>query len=213
MKTEEKNTFRSLSPGKKVRYILDYYKLPLFLTALVLLICVSVIHAKMTRKDAVLGVAAVNFEAGPALTRKLSTDFLTEAGIDPGRSKINFAGKLVLTGKDEDVSGYAYASSLKIIAMIEAEQMDVAIMNEKAYRIFLAGNYLQKLDRGITASLPKDTAVLSEEGKAVICRNGSGIFQDSGISGDLYIGIIANTRHPDTAASYLHYLLHGDINE
>ncbi|MCR4654134.1 MAG: hypothetical protein K5744_10680 [Eubacterium sp.] len=211
MKTEEKKVFRSLSPKARVRYILDYYKLPLFLTALVLLICVSVIHAKMTRKDAVLGVAAVNFEAGPVLTRKLSSDFLTEAGIDPGRNKINFAGKLVLTGKDEDVSGYAYASSLKIIAMIEARQMDVAIMNEKAYRIFLAGNYLQKLDRGITDSLPKDNAVLSEEGKAVICRNNSGIFRDSGISGDLYLGIISNTDHPDTAASYLHYLLHGHL--
>jgi ABC-type Fe3+ transport system substrate-binding protein len=211
MKTEEKNVFRPLSPKARVRYILDYYKLPLFLTALVLLICVSVIHAKMSRKDAVLGVAAVNFEAGPVLTRKLSSDFLTEAGIDPGRNKINFAGKLVLTGKDEDVSGYAYASSLKIIAMIEARQMDVAIMNEKAYRIFLAGNYLQKLDPKITASLPKDHAVLSEEGKAVICRNNSGIFRDSGISGDLYLGIISNTAHPDTAASYLHYLLHGHL--
>ena len=231
-----KKSFERMNLKEKAEYIITYYKLPLFTAFVVLVVAISSIYQYVTKKEEVLYLAYVNFVAGETLHGQLSDEYLTYTDRDPQKTDVLVYQDLYI---DEDPSladhQYAYASRMKILGAISASKMDVAIMNENAYKQLSASGLLLKTDMVlkpdpalyeqmkpyITAGtvILEDNSVeynlneaetyeaVTEEVENAIDVSEFPIFVNAGIKDKLYIGVIGNTRHIDEARTYLVYLL------
>ena len=79
---EERRKFKSLNARGKVRYIWDYYKLPIAVFLILAYIVGYNIYGKATHKDVVLYTGLVNVTAGGDLLNDLDGGFLTDTGTD-----------------------------------------------------------------------------------------------------------------------------------
>ena len=70
-KAARKAAFRSLSPAKKLEHIYLYYKWPILLGLIALLVLTSVLHRQLTAKEPVLYEALVNVSVGEDLQERL----------------------------------------------------------------------------------------------------------------------------------------------
>ena len=78
-KAAQKAAFHAMSPAKKAEHIYTYYKWPILLVLLALIVLGSVLHRQLTKKDPVLYLAFLNVSVGEDLERQLTADYLTEA--------------------------------------------------------------------------------------------------------------------------------------
>ena len=132
--------------------------------------------------------------------------------------------------------GYVYASNTKLTASIASKSLDVVLMDKNAFDILSKNGYLcnieqlllqeispdiyEKLqsrlvtnsviieDNAIDAQLDSSvvyTAVTDEFPMAVDISQSPLILKE-GFDGTLYLGIISNAPHMDTAVTYLRYL-------
>jgi len=140
--------FRGLHGAQKLQYIWDYYKFPMAVCGVALYIILYSVYGKATHKDAVLYTALVNVTAGEELTEDLSSRFLEARQIDPAKNKLNLNSGLYLTDDEDNAyHEYTYASRMKILAAIDAKQMDVVIMNKEAFDAFSQKGYLCDLEK------------------------------------------------------------------
>ena len=124
---------------------------------------------------------------------------------------------------------------MKLIGSIDASRLDVVLMDEDAYNqmsqsglLYTFSDIADKDPEIIDALTPyitendviiEDNAVeynlneaeeytaVTERRKNAIKVSGFPVFQKAGMSGEVYAGIIANTKRPRQSLSYLHYLL------
>ena len=144
---------------KKIQYIWDYYKLPIAIAAILLYFVFYCIYRNVTRKDTILFVGAVNVATGQTLTSQLTDEYLVWRNTIPGTdSALNSTGKgsrkeqvLYYTGwyLTDDTSSpdytYTHASQVKILAAINAQQLDIVLMNKDAFDAFAQNGYLADL--------------------------------------------------------------------
>lgn len=226
---------RDVHGKAKIGYIWAYYKLPIVIGCIFIYIAGYMLHGCLTHRDTVLYTALVNVsDAIPS--GELTADFLDYLGADARKNKVDLYEGLYLTADETSPDfNYAYASNVKITAAISARQLDVVLMDEKAFDLLAARGYLcdmEKLlmetdpnlyetlqsrlaintaiieDNAIEAQLDDSvvyTAVTDEYPMAVDLTKSPHIPED-GISGTLYLGIISNAPHPDTSVAYLRYL-------
>ena len=231
-----KKSFEQMDLKEKAKYILAYYKLPLFTAVVVLAVAIASLCRYITKKEDILYLAYVNFAAGETLTSQLSDEYLTAVGRDPQKTEVLIYEDLYI---DEDPTladhQYAYASRMKILGAISSAQLDIAIMNEDAYRQMSASGLLLKMDTVLKPdlSLYEQLKPYITEGTVIIEDNSVEydlneadtyeavteqvenavdvslfpVFANAGITGRLYIGVIGNTKHIDEVRSYLSYLL------
>ena len=84
-KAARKAAFHSMSPAKKLEHILTYYKWPILLTLILLLVLGSVLRRELSRKEPLLYLALVNVSVGPdtedcVTTGKLCDLFMSSYG-------------------------------------------------------------------------------------------------------------------------------------
>ncbi|GEM_PF-887563 len=202
MEKDPKEQFQSLTPKKRIGYIWDYYKLPIIIGLIFLYIGGYLIFRTVTKKDTYLYAASINVSFGNEIKKDLTDGFMKDAGIDPRHKQVFFTGSLVLGSEKESDSQYSYASRMKIVAMVETQELDTVIMSKSAYDLMESSGYLADLS-GV-ADL-KEGGLTSAQDALVLTGNG-GIFKDSGIKDDLYLGIIVNTKRRSAAEQYLRYL-------
>ena len=137
---------------KRIRQILDYYKLVVVIIAIFIYILCYIGWRYMTRQDFVLYAAAVNVGMEED-TRELFTDFPSSEtfhGAFPEASKrsaVSLSENLFLTSDSSgDYHEYVYASRLKILASIEAEKLDLVIGDGEAMEAFAGQGFLMPLD-------------------------------------------------------------------
>ncbi len=221
---------------QKLQYIWDYYKLPIAIICIAAYIVIYIIYGHYTHKDITLYTALVNVTAGENLTDRLSNDFLQSQNIDTTKNTLNLYSNLYLTSdKDNIYHEYTYASRIKILATIDSEQLDIAIMNKEAFDTFSQNGYLCNLDRLLAKEEPKfyeklkpflvknisileDNAIdlvfddsltysaKTEEYHMGLNLSASPAIQEAGFEETVYLGVIKNTPRKDVVIEYIKYL-------
>jgi len=234
--TAAKETLHSLHGKKLLLYLWDYYKLPLAVLCITAFAAVSILHSVLTRKDIILYTALVNVTAGEELTEKLDSMFLKSQNIDISKNMLYLYTGLYLTDNPESAfHAYTYASRTKILAAIDAEQLDVVLMNKEAFDTFSQNGYLCSLDELLAREDPAlyrllrtyltENIIILEDNRIDLYLDKSAdyhaktkthllgldlsfspIIQKAGFEDTVYFGILNNSTRKDTAIAYLRYL-------
>ena len=219
-----------------LQYLWDYYKLPLAAAAIALYIALYAVYGHFTHKDTVLYTALVNVAVGETLTEELSSRFLTAQNLNTNANTFRLYSGLYLTDDENSIyHEYTYASRLKILASIDAEQLDVALMNKEAFDAFSQNGYLYNLDKLLAEEVPAlhqqlapyfvtNTEILEDNSEELLLDSSavyhaetedypmgldlsaSPLIQKAGFQETVYLGIIKNSPRMHTVFDYLEYL-------
>lgn len=181
---------------KKIEYILYYYKLPIVLSIIIIYIFCSLSYKLITKKNTLLSVAAINIEISSENIPKFSDNYLISRNFSSKKYNINFYNNLISEGNPNDGVSYeyAYASSMKLLALMTDKTLDIVLMDEKTYQTFSNNEYLYNL---YDLNLSENT---TNNQDAILIS--SPYFSD-----EIYIGIIQNSRHLEEAVQYINYLI------
>ena len=234
-----RDAFKAMSLGEKAEHIFAYYKLPLVLALVAIVALGSVARWLITHKEPLLYVAYVNVVPDERLDETLTTSFVQAEGKSPRRSEVVCFRELYLSrDADPQAHQYAYASRLKIMAAIDAEQLDVVLMNKESYDLLSGSGYLLDLKDAQTSAqalspaaqklLTANTVVLSDNRLEIELNEADEyeadtieqvnaldvtalpLFADYPEDESFYLGIIANTPRLDESLAYLQYVVETD---
>ena len=220
---------------QRLRYLWGYYKWPALVVALLLAAAVSYTHHVVTQKKPLLYLGAANVALGDDLLAALDAGFVTAQGQDPKRAEVTLYRDLYLTQDASDANHeYAYASRLKVMASVTAQELDLVLMNREAYDVLSHQGYLLPLpdllgqdpalaarlddclcentvileDNSIEVDLGEAEEYIAETEQAVNGIDAAGFakFAGAGFSGDVYLGVIGNTPRGDMVLAYIDWL-------
>ena len=224
---------KNLKGTAKIRFIWDYYKIPIFLICVCVYAAGYIVWRNVTAEFPQLYVAYVNVEAGEALDRQLTEGFIDHLQPREKHSVVRAIRDLALTENLQEVDGsYVYASQVKILSAIDNQQLDVVLMNKEAFDAFSQNGFLADLDsfakeHDLTNLEPyfiDNIEILSDNMTDVMTdptieyhsettTYPMGIdisefpcIKEAGFPDHVYLGIIANTERADNAAAYVAYL-------
>ena len=101
-KAARRAAFQAMSPADRLEHVYTYYKWPILLGLLALLVLGSVLQRQLTRKEPVLYVAFLNLAAGPEQEEALTAGYLRAAGLDERKQEVYLYKDLYLS-EDADV--------------------------------------------------------------------------------------------------------------
>ena len=224
---------KNLKGTAKIRFIWDYYKIPIFLICVCVYVAGYIIWRNVTAEYPQLYLAYVNLEAGETLDRHLTEEFIDYLRPQERNSTVKVSRNLALTENLQEVDGsYVYASQVKILSAIDNQQLDVVLMNKEAFDAFSQNGFLIDLDsfakeHDLTNLEPyfiDNVEILSDnmtevmtdptiEYHAETTTYPMGIdvsefpcIKEAGFPDHVYMGIIANTERADNAAAFTAYL-------
>lgn len=220
-----REAFREMSFPKKLEHIWQYYKVTILLVV-ALGILLSAGYRAMTRKEPVLYLACLNVSLGSQVQDQLTQDFLLHQNWDTSRKEIQLYQNLYLSDDPAaENHEYAYTSRLKLLATINAHQLDLVLMNQEAYDLCSASGYLLDLSDWVPVEYLTANQVVTEKATAPYSETSppevlSSItacnalplsqfpaFQQAGFSGEVYLGVIANSPRLELCRQYFQYLL------
>ena len=225
-----RDAFRAMNLAQKADYIFAYYKLPLVLILIAIIALGSVLKYQLTHKAPLLYVGMANVSVAEDADPVLAEEFVTAQGQSPRKSEVVIYRDLYLV--DPELSSdhqLSYASRLKVLATIDAQELDVVLMSKQSYDLLSHSGFLLDLS-AVTSRLPDSLAKLIRENDVIIEDNqveydlgeaetyeaetervtnafevsGLGPFVD--LTDDVYLGIIGNTPRLDTALAYLEHV-------
>ncbi|MBR1659645.1 MAG: hypothetical protein IJ705_04955 [Oscillospiraceae bacterium] len=235
-RAEHQAAFRRMSIGEKLEYIAAYYKLPIILGLIAAVAAGAIIFRAATKKETVLYVGYANVAVGDELDALLSYGFLRAAGQDTRKKEVSvYPGLYLSDDPPAEYHEYSYASRLKLLAAVNARQLDAVLMNREAYDLLSAGGYLLDLREALELTYPAQYRLLAPylqkngvvlEDNAIEYRlneaeeyyeeiqdvtNGIDVSEfpvlaGSGLSDTVYLGVIANTPRLAEAVDYAIYL-------
>ena len=236
-KAARRAAFRAMSPAKKREHIFTYYKWPILLGLIVLAILGSALHRQLAKKEPVLYLAFANVAVGDDLADDLTEAYLQKSGADLKRQEIYLYRDLYLSENADTLNHqYAYASQMKLMAAIQAQELDLVLMNQEAYDALSARAYLLPIDekspgldpdlwRKLSPFLTSNEVIISDnsiawqlgeadthEIKTETVTNGfeltdTALLKNAGFDEPVYLGVIANSPRIDSVISYLSYLM------
>ena len=234
-KAAHRAAFQTMSLPEKLDHIYTYYKWPILLGLAALIVLGSTLHRQLTRKEPALYLALVNVAVGEDLERTLTEDYLARSYPDAGRREVHLYRDLYLSDNADVLNHeYAYASRMKVMGAIQAQEMDVAVMNREGYDLFSSGGFLLELPELLAADpslaealapyLVSNSVVISDNGieyqlgeaeshEVVTERKENALvigsfprIRDAGFPDEVYLGVIANSPRTEEALRYLRYL-------
>lgn len=238
----EREKLKNLHGLQKIQYIWDYYKLPLVMLCIVVYIIGYSFYGHFTHKDVVLYSALVNISASESLTAQLNTGFLDYLEEDTTKKTMQLYTGLYLTDDESNpYHEYTYASRMKILAAIDGEQLDIVLMNKEAFDAFSQNGYLcdleklfldtdaalyQKLkpylvmntvileDNSIDLQLDSSISyqAVTEERPIGLDISQAALISKAKFDDTVYLGIIQNSTHKNTAINYIQYLFSEKFN-
>ncbi len=230
-KAARKAAFRAMGPGEKLGYVWEYYKWPILLGLVALLVLGSALHRNLTKKEPVLYLAMANVALGEDLQRDLTEGYLLEAGLDEKRQEVYLYLDLYLSDNADTLNHeYAYASKMKLMGAVSAQKLDLVLMNREAWDLLSRGGYLLELDsaglsEALLPFLRENEVILSDNsieyqlGEAseqiVEIRTAANalevaafpVFASAGFPEPVYLGLVANSPRTAACLDYLSYLI------
>lgn len=235
-KAANKEAFSRMNRLEKLDYIRTYYWGPILLAVIALIILGTSLYRHFTKKEQILYTACINTVIGDELENALHRDYLLARGMDPRKSEILFYRNLYLSeNASEENHEIAYASRMKLLAVINSKKMDFALMNREAYDILSQSDYLLDLTelaredgelyKELEPFLSENTVIIEDNAieynlreadtyQAVtkevingIDLSGIPVIRDAGFPDTVYLGIIANTPRIAECCEYLRFIL------
>ena len=235
-RAENREALEAMSLPEKLGHVFEYYKFPIVLAIIAAVAVGSALYYRLTHKDAVLYVACANISVGETLDDALNAGFVTTLGRDPRRAEVSMIHGLYLSRDAATVNHeYAYASQMKVMAALANGRLDVLLMNREAYDIMSESGYLLPLDDlfkqdgalydRVSGQLVQNTVILEDndiehrldesipyQADTETVANGLLIsafprFARAEFSGDVYLGVVANSVRTDAALQYIDYLI------
>lgn len=235
-KQERRLLFSQMTPAEKTDYIFTYYKLPIFLAIIAVVILISTIVRIVTHKNMVLYTAGINVVMGEEMEKALSAGFITAYGYNPAKQDVYLYENLYLSDNPlEEYHSYSYASEMKILGATETKKLDLVLMNHESYDLLSSKGYLLDLsllakDYPLLSAVPADAFVsndvlISDNSLEVtlneeipleqdivscvngLCLNDSPVLKSAALDGDVYLGVVANSPRIDAAVEYMCYLM------
>lgn len=235
-RADRRASFKKMRLPQKLSYVFSYYKLPLTLTLVALLVLGDFLWRAATAKEVPLYTAYLNVTVGEELGAALETGYVASLGADPAKTEVSVYRDLYLV-KDPSAENhqYVYATRMKLMASILAKELDAVVMNREAYDILSGDGYLMELP----SLLAQDGALLSqaepyltentvilEDNSIEFSLNEAGayeavtrqsvnalalsslpLFENAGFDGPIYLGVVANTPRQSAVCQYISYLL------
>lgn len=224
--------FRQMSAKEKWSHIWLYYKAVFLLAAVLVVILVSTIFSVATRKEPVLYVAYTNASIETDLEQVLWEDYLTSRNYDQKKVEIYINRDLYLSDFPEaEHYEYAHTSYMKVLALIECQELDLIVMNREAYDFCSTSGFLLELSALFPADDPRivpyaasNLVILEDNGEeyslglaeeyvSVTDTRYNALklpdlpwLREAGLSGELYLGIAANSPRPEACRDYILYL-------
>ncbi len=238
-KAARRAAFRAMPPAKKAEHIAAYYKWPILLGLLALIVLGSALHRELGKKEPVLYLAFANVAVGEDLESELTDGFLRFLGADAKKREVYLYRDLYLSDKADTLNHeYAYASKMKLMGAVSAAKLDLALMNREAYDLLSRGGYLLELSPDLFGDDPAlygrllpllaaNEVVLSDNGieyqlgeaethevETVSVQNALEVtglppFARAGFPDAVYLGIIANSERLPDCIAYISYLSEG----
>ena len=231
-----REAFRRMKPKAKLGYILTYYWWAILLAVVTAVILGTMIHRQLTKKQTVLYTACLNIAVGSDMEETLREGYLRFKGEDPKKTDVLLYRNMYISADASEADHQmAYASRLKLLAVINGKLLDLVLMNREAYDILSASEYLldlsglsgldEALYRELEPLLTENTVIIEDNAievnlneadtyKAVtkevlngIDISGTPLIRAAGFSDSVFLGIIANTPRLEECAGYLRYLL------
>lgn len=228
-----REAFRAMSIPQKAEYIFAYYKLPLVLLLIAIVALGSVAKYFLTHKNAVLYAAYANVTLTDEQDSDLFDGFLDSIGVNQRKNEVYRYRDLYLVEVDDTVDHqYSYASRIKTLAAIDAEELDIVLMNKAAYDLLSNSGYLMDLEKVISdnpsllpvrANLVQNVVVL-EDNRVEVELNEADTYEavtedafnaldvtevltsENDLTGTVYLGIIGNSPRLDAVVSFITYL-------
>ena len=229
-----REAFRAMSLPEKAGYILAYYKLPLVIALIALVALGTAVKPIVTHRDMVLYLAYANVSIPEQDDDELAAGFLEHQGADPARCDVYRYRDLYLADPEQTADHqYSYASRLKVLAVVDAKQLDVVIMNHDSYDLLSASGYLLDLEEALAGrpdlqaqaqgNLCRNVVVLSDNkvevdlGEAdayeAVTEEHANALEATDLlggseylTGDVYLGIIGNTPRLEESLDFVEYL-------
>ena len=233
-RTQLKKSLREMGLPQKISYFFSYYTIHFILAVLAVVIITASLVRILTRKEVLLYFALTNTAIGSELESELTDAFLSASGFDSRKNEIELYKELYISNDPaQENHEYAYASSLKVMAAINAEKMDLVLMNKESYDVFSGSGYLQDLtallkdsalldtlepylvqnevtlaDNSLDVALGEaaETKVVTETVTNAVNVSDLPAFRKAGFPADIYIGVIANSPREGAIIRYLAYL-------
>ena len=154
-----------------------------------------VAYRQTTKKEDVLYLALVNLAPGSELTQQLTEGFAEQQGLTEKQQVYLYSGLLLSESEGADQE-YVYASEMRIMAAIAAQQLDVVLMDAEARDAFAAQGHLMNLSQ-LDPAYSGQWVELSD----------ARLIQEAGFSQAVYLGVLGNAPHPERAKEYIEYLI------
>ena len=221
-KAARKAAFRAMSPAQKLDHVFTYYKWPILLALVALLVLGSAAHRALTRKEPALYLAFANVTVGDELEARL----LASCPDGNGSGEVYLYRDLYLSENADMLNHeYAYASRMKLMGAVTAGKLDLVLMNREAYDLLSQSGYLLELSSVLPEAarpyLTENAVVLSDNaieyqlGEAAshevtmqTAANGLDVsafpaFAAAGFSDAVYLGVIGNTPRLPACVRYI----------
>lgn len=201
---------------RKLIYIWDYYRFHIAFAIIGILVAITSIYKATHQIEPDLYVGFVNVTMGNDIRNYLIEEPTLEIG-----AYENLLLSDPSTGKNLE---YTVASQTKILASIEAKQLDLVILDEDSFGAFSQNGYLLDIRDYVNNNCPSISSELEEyyvknvdltdesnpiEYYSGINLNANPKVKDAAFNGNIYLAIIKNTTRNDAVNKYLNYLLQG----
>lgn len=242
-RVQRKAFFRQMAPAEKVDYIATYYRISILAGLLLLILLGFWIYGAASRKEPILYLGYVNVSVREEMRCQLTEGYVTFSGHDPDRCEVIADQPLYLSQDPSAANHqYEYASQMKLMASIAAGQLDLVFMNQEGYDTLSQKGYLRDLEEfllqdpalydRIREYLTGNTVVLEDNATEYVLNETDSyqavtetrfnalnvtsfpqFEQDGGLTGQVYLGVLAEGPRLDTALDYIRYLADGLSSE
>lgn len=234
-----REAFRRMNAAEKAEYIFSYYKLPLALALIALYILCYGTYRVASRKEVLLYVGFLNVAVGEDAQNALTGGFVAFSEKDARKHQVYAYQNLYLSDNAAPANHeYAYASRLKLLAAIDAEQLDVVLMNREAYDLLSGKGWLLELPpflshensslfQRLRSCLTENRVVLSDnqldlalgkearyQAESVSQANALDVsrfpvFREAAFTGPVFLGVLPNSPRMSAVLEYIAYLESG----
>lgn len=211
LSTQER--LNQMSFKEKVRYIWDYYKIPIIITLLVIAALSAFIYSQATKKKTYCSVAYIS-EGRTNNNMKFLSDSLNNALLKDNTKETYISSKFSIEG---EFSSSDYSAPPKLIGQLEGKSFDIAIADKKFINDNIKNNLfidLNTLPEYASLQLSDDKLLeISESGKEN-CTYGISIKGMKMLeklttdeNEDNYLVVMDTVSHKDAAIKTIKHLL------
>ncbi len=211
---EKKTDLKTLSNKAKIQYIWDYYRWYIIGGICVVAALISLIHHFATYKESIMDIVMVNVN-DPYQDNTGLDEFYELTGLDPENDEILIDSSLVYSLVETDSTNYYNEQALMV--KLAAGETDLFFAPEQVFQTYADWGYLLDLSTVLTTEeLDKYSDILvygtDEETNTtfpcgVILENNDWLVENNYYSGTCYFGIMVNSKAPELALEFFHYIM------